>query len=44
MLSEKDKTEIQEMINRSINHFHFDVLEPKLKKLEKDVKYVKSQL
>lgn len=38
MLSEEDKSEVQKMINLSVNHICFDVLEPRLKKLEEKVK------
>jgi hypothetical protein len=44
MLNEEDKREIQRMISVTVNHFHFDILESKIKKLDKRLKDLESEL
>jgi hypothetical protein len=38
MLTEKEKREVQTMINRAVNNLHFNILDPRLKKLEREVR------
>jgi hypothetical protein len=38
MLSGEEKREVQKMINQAVNNLHFNVLDPRLKELEKKVK------
>ncbi len=44
MLSEPDESEIQKMIGLAVNHFQFYIIEPKLKKLEKRLTDLLSEL